>query len=320
MTYTPYPDTLRTMLCILIIFFLSEKSVFAQIKNPETGYITTHDGEEIYFKTIGKGEPVIILHGGPGWYSEFDYDGLKKLSENFRLIFFDQRGSGNSQVKINPDTIVLDNFLKDITTVINHFGYEQVNLLGISFGAVLSIKYAIENPEIITSISLLSPGGMNYTFRDSINETLNDRLNQDDLQDYQSITNNLLWKDSSAKIASEQYRIIFRAYMFDKTRLNSFEFHMDDYTAQSHKIVGNYLLEDMGEFDYYPELNKVDQKPVLIIRGDYDPVPVSYVEKFMTYIPDTEYLELKNIGHFPHYEANESTLQSITTFIQSNKQ
>lgn len=280
------------------------------------GFVETHDGEKLYYETIGDGEPIVILHGGPGWYFKSDYNGLKGLSNQYKLIFFDQRGSGKSKADITSETITLDNFLQDISSVINHFGYEKVNLLGVSFGGVLGTKYAIENPKKVNSLILLSPGGLDHSFRESINESINKRLNHEDLIDYQAIPDNPEWKDDPARIASEQYKVIFRAYFYDKVVLDTFQIDIDSYTAQSQKKVSKYLLENMGDFNYYNDLDIIKDIRVLILRGDYDPIPDSFILKYKVHHPNLDYVEFNNVGHFPHYEARRKTLQEITNFLE----
>lgn len=58
------------------------------------GFIKIKD-VELYYMILGKGEPVVILHGGPG----FDHDHMLPMSEfakDYKVIFYDQRATGNS--------------------------------------------------------------------------------------------------------------------------------------------------------------------------------------------------------------------------------
>src|SRR5262245_20810227 len=62
----------------------------------EDGFIDAH-GVLIYYKAFGKGEPLVILHGGPGASHDYFLPYLIPLARNHRLIFIDERGSGKSQ-------------------------------------------------------------------------------------------------------------------------------------------------------------------------------------------------------------------------------
>ncbi|MBL0008446.1 MAG: hypothetical protein IPP25_15045 [Saprospiraceae bacterium] len=53
------------------------------------------DGAQIYYKTFGKGQPLLIINGGPGMNSD-GFEGLAvSLSEHFMTIIYDQRGQVN---------------------------------------------------------------------------------------------------------------------------------------------------------------------------------------------------------------------------------
>ena len=50
------------------------------------------NGTEIFCKVIGKGDPLVIVHGGPGLAHDYLYEPFKQLAYNYKLIFYDQRG------------------------------------------------------------------------------------------------------------------------------------------------------------------------------------------------------------------------------------
>ena len=127
---------------------------FFQKKPFQSGYLPSLDGHEIFYQQFGnpKGEPVLYFHGGPGGSSkptQTDPYDLKR----FRVILFDQRGSGKSIFQ-NPvyknttlDTIQdaarLLNFLKIKTKII---------VAGGSWGATLALLFAESYPKTIKKI------------------------------------------------------------------------------------------------------------------------------------------------------------------------
>lgn len=59
--------------------------------NMKSGNIVA-EGGTLYYRTIGEGKPIIFLHGGPGTPHGYLVDYFFTLSDNYQLIFFDQRG------------------------------------------------------------------------------------------------------------------------------------------------------------------------------------------------------------------------------------
>ena len=71
----------------------------SQIPVVREGYIPINKGE-IYTREIGQGKPIIILHGGPDFDHTYLLPDMDRLSDTYRLIYYDQRGRGKSAQNI----------------------------------------------------------------------------------------------------------------------------------------------------------------------------------------------------------------------------
>ena len=84
-------------LAALIAFSAVVASAAAQsapaIYTQQEGFIDAH-GVLIYYKSIGTGSPLVVLHGGPGASHDYFLPHLLPLARTHRLIFIDERGSG----------------------------------------------------------------------------------------------------------------------------------------------------------------------------------------------------------------------------------
>jgi proline iminopeptidase len=99
---------------------------------------------------------VIVLHGGPG--ADYRYLlPLKPLSDEYQVVFYDQRGSGLSQ-RVPDESLSFDQFVADLHSIVNVVSpHEPVRLIGHSFGAMLAAAYLERHPENVSHAVLAEP-------------------------------------------------------------------------------------------------------------------------------------------------------------------
>ena len=121
----------------------------------EEGFIDAH-GILIYYKALGKGQPLVVLHGGPGASHDYFLPYLLPLVRSNRVIFIDERGSGRSQKLENPAAYTVENMADDVEAVRQGLELGKISLLGHSCGGVLAQAYALKYPENLTHLILCS--------------------------------------------------------------------------------------------------------------------------------------------------------------------
>src|SRR5205807_941828 len=84
------------------------------------------NGLMIYYKTLGKGDPLVILHGGPGASHDYFLPYLLPLARHNRLVFIDERGSGRSQKVEDPAGYTIENMVEDVEAVRQALGHGKV--------------------------------------------------------------------------------------------------------------------------------------------------------------------------------------------------
>jgi len=112
----------------------------------EEGFVDAN-GELIYFKAFGRGEPLLILHGGPGASHDYFLPYLLPLAHKNRLIFIDERGSGRSQKLENISAYTIESMAEDVEEVRQVLGLGKISLLGHSCGGVIAEAYALKYQE-----------------------------------------------------------------------------------------------------------------------------------------------------------------------------
>src|SRR5512142_2593091 len=119
------------------------------------GYIPVENAE-LFYREIGEGRPIIVLHGGPDFDHTYLLPDLDRLSDSFRLIYYDQRGRGKSTRNVQPDDVTMASEIEDLESVRKFFGLDSVALLGHSWGNVLALEYAIRHPTHISHLIILN--------------------------------------------------------------------------------------------------------------------------------------------------------------------
>src|SRR5271165_7212038 len=121
----------------------------------EEGYVDAH-GVLIYYTTVGRGEPLMIVHGGPGASHDYFLPYLLPLARTNKLIFIDERGSGRSEKLEDVKQYTVENMASDVEAVREALGLGRISLLGHSYGGVLAEAYALKYPEHLSHLVLAS--------------------------------------------------------------------------------------------------------------------------------------------------------------------
>jgi len=109
----------------------------------QEGFVDAN-GVMIYYMVVGRGEPLVIIHGGPGASHDYFLPYLLPLARHNKVIFIDERGSGRSQKLEDPSGYTIENMVEDIEAVRQTLGLGKINLLGHSYGGALVEAYALK--------------------------------------------------------------------------------------------------------------------------------------------------------------------------------
>ena len=118
-------------------------------------------GKDIYYVEAGKGEPLMLLHGGgPGASGWSNYNrNVEALSAKYHVIIPDLPGYGQSHKEVitGPRFAV---YAEAMIGVLDHLGLKKAHVVGNSLGGGTALKMALEYQDRIDKLILMGPAGL----------------------------------------------------------------------------------------------------------------------------------------------------------------
>lgn len=302
-------------ICLLLILFLAVTVVPAQKSNMERSFETS-DHVRINYKVSGNGEACIYVPGGPGQgYPSFELLGGSSLEKNMKMIYMDQRGSGQSGTS---DNYHLEAMVRDIEELRQHLKLDKVFLLAHSFGGIIATHYAKKYPQhtkglILTNITLhfLNNESLKeqIEYGNSLLQQPNKTVPEDSLSvELSKISAALRKKRIGYKFLTEDIETIKQTDTIDSLHPRIIDFGMAVISRP----------KDYPEYytDHTP-LTKDIHVPVLIITGKKDKaVGTQHYKTFQ--FPDQKVVSIDS-GHLLYYEKNREFVNSVWDFVQKHK-
>lgn len=275
-----------------------------------------HSGEaKLFCRVTGQGNPLIVIHGGPGSGQDHLLPQMYDLAKNNFVIFYDQRGAGRSTGEINEDTMTISVFLEDLEALRKAFNFDKVSILGHSWGAFLAMHYSIEHPECVDRLILSNPCPASSNDFSIFEKERDGRLSnfQEELS---RIQNAQEYQNGDPELHEQLLRIFVRTYCHIPEAANLLNLHLNRTAVinaiKIHHIVSKNVLEK--PFDLHERLKEI-RIPTLVIHGDDDPIPLSSAQHIHENIPESKFVVLENCGHYPYVEQAELYFRSINEFL-----
>ena len=125
-----------------------------------TGQVVVR-GCTIRFSELGNGSPVLMLHGGgPGASGASNYSrNIHALAKRFRVIVPDMPGYGGSDKVVNRED-PFGALAGYMTGLLDSLDIPTAHVIGNSLGGAVALRMALENPERVSSLVLMGPGGV----------------------------------------------------------------------------------------------------------------------------------------------------------------
>lgn len=296
---------------IYLISVLATFNLYAQVE----GYSPNTDGSKTFYKIYGKGEPLLIINGGPGMNSNGFETVAKKLSEKYQTILYDQRGTGKSVLKeLNSETINMKLMAEDIESLRKHLHIEKWSILGHSFGGILAAHYATIYPETISKIIFSASGGIDLGLTAYASASINSKLTKIERDSLAYYNTKIANGDTSKKTLLGRGRALAPAYLYNKKNIPV----LAERLTQGNLNINILIWDDLDKikFDCKPKLKSFNQ-PVLIIQGKQDIIKPETAEIAHSVLKNSKVIFLDHCGHYGWLDAEEDYFKSLFDFLKS---
>jgi len=290
---------------------------------PSEGHVPT-DGGRLYYRVIGEGRPIVVLHGGPDFDHHYLLPEMDRLADSFRLVYYDQRGRGWSAGEGEPEAVSIDSEIEDLDSVRRHFALDSVALLGHSWGGLLAMEYATRHPGRVSHLILVNTAPASAEDWLVLRQDLRRTRQAGDLERMQALASSERFQAGDPEVEADYYRIHFSAALSSPELLEQVIGRLRaHFTAESvltaraieHRLYDQTCRSD--GYDLIPKLNALDI-PTLVVHGENDLVPVALAAHIAQAIPRARLVVLQDCGHFAYLESPDAFREHVAGLVKGS--
>lgn len=265
---------------------------------PQTGFASINNAN-IYYETAGEGEPLLLIHAGVA-DSRMWQANIEQLAQNYHTICYDVPGFGRTQ--LTSGTFSQHEIVKGL---LDYFGFEQAHIVGISYGGLITLDFALAYPQRVKKLVLCAPSVSGHAPTERIVQ---------------------FWEDEEALLKEgkidEAVELNLRLWVDGVYR------RPEEVNPAVRQLVGEmqktaFLIEfpeDIKQVGLEPpasgRLAEI-QAPALLISGALDlPEKLTLADEIMAVLPQATQVVIPDTAHLMTMEAPKQFNEVLLSFLQ----
>ncbi len=283
------------------------------------GYVNTQGGK-VWYRIAGEEHtgpiPLLLLHGGPGFTSEY-LDSLEALADERPVVRYDQLGCGRSDRPADPSLWNVARFVQEVADVRRELRLDRVHILGQSWGSMLAVDYMLTAPEGVASLVIASPPLSIPRWVDDTQKLL-DQLPAE-------IRQTLEWHEREGFTSCPEYQAaVLEIYRHHLCRMRPWPLALERALATAGFDVYNAMWGP-SEFNVTGCLAGYDRTgrlaemrvPTLFTCGRYDEATPDATAWYQSFIPGSRMVVFEESAHLSHLEEADRYNALMREFLAS---
>ncbi len=293
------------------------RALYAPVAPYDNGRLRVSPVHELYYEQSGNpaGKPVVFLHGGPGAGSN---PAVRRFfdPQKYRIVVFDQRGSGQSTPHAGLEENTTPHLVADIETLREHLSIDRWQVFGGSWGSTLALCYAQAHPQRVTElvlrgIFLLRPKELRWFYQEGASRLFPDYwqdfiapIPEDERGDLIAAHHRrLTGDDEAARLASARAWSVWEGVTSNLivSEAAVAQFQSDRFALAMARIEAHYFVNGGFMDSAHQLLDNVDSIrhiPAVIVQGRYDAVcPPETAWELHRAWPEADFRLVPDAGH-----------------------
>ncbi len=309
----------------------ARREPYPPIEPMHTGFLEVGGGHTLYYEECGNrhGKPAVFLHGGPGGGCT---PAMRRFwnPDIYRIILFDQRGSGKSKPHANLENNTTWDLVNDIETLRAALQIDRWQVFGGSWGSTLALAYSQTHPErvseiILRGIFMLRKKEIDWFYQHGASEIYPDRWQHylapipksergDLLQAY---SRRLTSDDADVRMEAAKAWSIWEGTTSTLLPNDAIaaDFAADDMATALARIECHYFVNQgfMKDNQLIDDVDKIRHIPAVIVQGRYDVVcPAVSAWELSQAWPEADLRIVPDAGHAAFEPGNTHELVTAT--------
>lgn len=272
------------------------------------------NGTQLFVHREGRGESLMVVHGGPVLDHGYLVEPLRPLGGDYELVYYDQRLSGRSAGTVDSASITLDQFVADIEALRVELGLGRIHLLGHSWGGLLAARYALEYPDQLRTLVLVSPMAPSAALWQREQKVARAAVTAEDTAGTGEIRSSEAFRTGEPAAIERMLRHSYRSQFADPARASALDFHIEeDYRERSRQF--GYLMDELSSYDLTDRLPELEI-PTLLVYGAAEAGADVGADTLRALLPRASLQVVEEAGHFSFLERPEAFRRLLRDFLR----
>lgn len=258
------------------------------------------NGTQLCFEQLGTGPDLVFLHAGIADSRMWRGPALM-MHHKYRTLNFDMRGYGQSELVKGTFS-----YHGDLDALFNHCDIERAVLIGCSFGSRIAVDFALEYPDSVAGLVLVSPvvSGMESSKEiERFDQAEESSLEAGDIEEAVELNIDMWVRGRDRDLEDIDPEFTQRVREMQR---RAFELQLD---TEGVKV----------DWLYPPAIERLDEVscPALIVVGSHDHWDILEMgARLARELPNAKIVQMPNCAHLPSMERPEEFFNHVTEFVE----